>query len=109
MSLSGLWNELLIAELQAALCKSQDVAVVLAGRTSETAKELAAGREANAELELEVRQLKETAPSDKEALATSRWGLEAAEQKVNRGARAELTVIYHRTPRQILYEERGGN
>lgn len=84
-ALSSLSEEALVAELQTSLRKSQDVAVVLASRAlrlSELTKEFAVAKEANSQLELEIKRLKEAASSDKEALATSQRGLEAAEQKL---------------------------
>lgn len=73
-TLSILSNKALIAELQAILRKSQDVADVLAGRASrlsEATRKLVAAKDANTQLKLEIGQLKEAVVGNKEALAMS--------------------------------------
>lgn len=58
-------------------------------------RELAATKEANAQLELEIRQLKEAAAGDKEALSTLRRGLEATE--LERGSLASTLACHNET------------
>lgn len=61
-----------------------------ASRLAETAEELAASKDTNARLELEVKWLKEVAAGDKKTLAATRKRLEVAEDQ---GAGGGLAVI----------------
>lgn len=85
MALSGLSDDSFIVELQSILCKGQDVIIVLSGRVSQQskrAKELAATKEANDQLEMEVAQLKEEEAGDCKALAKAQKRIEATKEKL---------------------------
>lgn len=108
MTLFSLLDKSLVAELQAALRKTQDIVTVLSGRAprlSKMTREFVAAKEANTHVELHVRQLKEADAGNKEALATSQKGHEAAKQKMKlrswRGARC------HQPLRGVANSSRG--